>query len=866
MQPEEGEATGGPALPVPAPSTAQHLAEAQYLAEMGSWAWEEAHAQMTWSDGLYRLLGLEPQECEPSYQAYLDRVHPDDRATVEQAVTSAIREREAFEFDHRVLREGVEELWLRGRVHAVRNAQGDPERLVATALDVTASKSVEAWLRGQRDRMAAVAAVVESTDDSVIVTSPDGTILSWNEAARRLYGYTSAEAVGEHIGLILSAKQLARLPETIARLREERHVRIDSVDVHKDGSQVFASVTLSQVTDEAGRVVAHVGIARDVARGRREARTERQHVGQLAHLAFRDPLTGLANRWLLHDRLTQALARRGEFPTCVLLLDLDDFKTVNDISGHAAGDRLLAEVARRLVTCVREEDLVARLGGDEFAIVVHDGDPQQLAERMLQVLAEPVTVEGRRLVPGGSIGIAEEDGTADSQELLLRADVAMYEAKAAGKGCVARFTPSMAEAVRARAETEARLREAVGRDEIVVHYQPIVDVQAESVSRVEALVRWQRDGALVPPAEFLPLAEDTGLIVGIGREVLRQACAQLRDWLAQDPHRTLAVNVSAAQLHEPGFADYALAQLADNAIAAEHLVLEVTETLFLEVDARVIDELVALRAHGVRVSIDDFGTGYSSLGLLQALPVDSLKIDKSFVDLINTGDEDLPILTSIILMAHSLGLDVTAEGVETAAQATRLISLGCDYLQGYHFARPEPAQRAQAGAAAEALEALNALVGGDGTTAKILLIEDDPVWRLLVATALPLSGFDVTLAASGLEGLAQATREIPDCILIDLQLHDTDGLEVLRALRARPELAATAIVVITQTADRPVRAAAFAGGADDYVVKPVVMEHLTSRLRVAIRSARQSGAVRPDLICAPRPAPDPDLPSARTTT
>jgi predicted signal transduction protein with EAL and GGDEF domain len=314
-----------------------------------------------------------------------------------------------------------------------------------------------------------------------------------------------------------------------------------------------------------------------------------------------------------------------------------------------------------------------------------------VAERILAAFSVPVVVGGRQVTPSASIGVATSDGIMSSNELLMQADVAMYAAKAAGKGRMATFDAAMGNALRIRADLHEALRDAVCRGEIVVHYQPIYDVRTQSLSRVEALVRWQRPEGLLAPIEFLPLAEDTGLIVGIGQEVLRQTCEQMRGWLNEDASRSVSVNVSALQLAETNYAERVLGTLAAADVEPSQFSLEVTETLFLDPTPGLISRLDTLRSFGIRVSIDDFGTGYSSLGRLHTLPIDSIKIDKSFVDLIQEGDDALPIITSIVVMAHALGLDATAEGVETPHQAARLTALGCDYLQGYQFGRPVPA-------------------------------------------------------------------------------------------------------------------------------------------------------------------------------
>ncbi len=556
--------------------------------------------------------------------------------------------------------------------------------------------------------------LLDSIAQAVIGTTPEGVIVYWNGAAERLYGWERSEVLGRNVVELTVPEDLTGEAARIMEVLVAGETWSGDFRVRRrDGSSFTARVMDSPMLDEAGQLVGIIGIAFDVTQTRideanlqQSMQREREQAAQLAHLALHDPLTGLANRALLNDRLGHALAR-GAHPISVLLLDLDDFKSVNDVSGHAAGDQLLVEVARQLLRCVRAGDTVSRLGGDEFAIVIEDGDPDELARRLLDELSRPVVVENRFVVPAASIGIASGGGESTPKTLLVEADVAMYAAKAAGKGRAAHFTSSMAEVVRNRADLHNELRQAVVRDEIVVHYQPIMHVRSGSVSRMEALVRWQRAGALMPPSEFLPAAEETGLIIDIGREVLRQTCEQMGGWLAEDERRSVAVNVSARQLLEETFVEQVLSSCG---VRPSQLVLEVTESLFFEPGGGPCDQLAALRALGVRVSIDDFGTGYSSLGRLQTLPVDAVKIDRSFIEVIRTGDEDLPILASMLFMSHSLGLDVTAEGVETHHQAQRLIALGLDFLQGYHFARPQLAQAALTDAANQATATLEAAI------------------------------------------------------------------------------------------------------------------------------------------------------------
>ncbi|HUG84325.1 MAG TPA: EAL domain-containing protein [Euzebya sp.] len=555
--------------------------------------------------------------------------------------------------------------------------------------------------------------ILETANDAFIEVDADGLVTAWNRRAEEMFGWTAAEAVGRTlpdtiVPLQLHANHRKRMAAVLAGPVATEPVRaLDLTALRKDGSLIPIEVAM-WATWHQGQPSVNVS-ARDITERKDAEYRAVQQAAALEHQALHDPLTGLANRTLLRDRLGHALARRGR-DVAVLLLDLDDFKAVNDLSGHVAGDRLLVEVARRLKGCVRLGDTIARLGGDEFAVVIDQGEPSLLAARILDRLSVPLTIDDRQVIPMASIGIAAGTTGIGIEQLLLQADVAMYAAKAGGKGRVEHFNASMTDAIRMRADLHDALRQAVSRSEIVVHYQPIIDVGAQSVTRVEALCRWQRRDGLLPPSRFLRLAEETGLIIEIGHDVLRQACQQLHGWLSEDEGRTVAVNFSAVQLTEPDLAARVIATLSECGVKPSQLVLEVTESLFLDTTADLIDQLTALRGCGVSISIDDFGTGYSSLGRLHALPIDSVKIDRSFVDLITTSEGDLPIITSMVLMAHALGLEVTAEGVETLAQAERLTSLGCDYLQGFYFARTHAAQIAVTAATEDAMSAWHAML------------------------------------------------------------------------------------------------------------------------------------------------------------
>jgi diguanylate cyclase (GGDEF)-like protein len=425
--------------------------------------------------------------------------------------------------------------------------------------------------------------------------------------------------------------------------------------------------------------------------------------GELAHRAFHDPLTELPNRALLVERLQQALARgvRNGRTAAVLFVDLDDFKVINDSLGHRLGDQLLVGVAQRLRACVRPGDTAARLGGDEFVVLLEDMGSEDeaacVAERFLDGLQAPFVLEGHDVYVGASVGIATSRHAGTLPDDLLReADVAMYAAKAKGKRHYVVFDPAMEARPRERLALETDLRRALERGEFRLHYQPIVELNSGQIQGVEALLRWQHpERGVVSPSEFIPVAEETGLIVPIGRWVLLDACMQLRAWQTGDPAGEalfVSVNLAARQFMDPGLVEDVAAALRDSGLASSCLKLEITESAAMEAGIGTIQTLQALKGLGVQLAIDDFGTGYSSLSYLKRFPVDTLKIDRSFVDGLGSDPQDTAIVQSVIALARTLSLSVTAEGIETPKQLEELLALRCDEGQGYYFARPQPSE------------------------------------------------------------------------------------------------------------------------------------------------------------------------------
>jgi diguanylate cyclase (GGDEF)-like protein len=424
---------------------------------------------------------------------------------------------------------------------------------------------------------------------------------------------------------------------------------------------------------------------------------------RLSTLAYHDTLTELPNRLLFQDRLELAVAQshRHRKGLAVLFLDVDRFKVINDSLGHSVGDRLIRDVAARLRACVREGDTVARLGGDEFTVLLPDiqqaVDAAKVASKVLEALRMPFALDGRELFLTASLGISvyPDDGR-DAETLVKNADAAMYRAKEQGRDRYLLYTPALNATALERLALESSLRKALPNDELLLHYQPIVDVATRRVQGVEALLRWHHpERGLVPPADFIPLAEVTGLILAMGRWVLRTACAQARAWQAVLPGLRMSVNLSPREFQEPGLVGHVTDALADTGLHPHLLQLEITESSAMQNAQAASQTLGELRALGVGLSIDDFGTGYSSLSYLRRFPIDTLKIDQSFIRDIAADPDDAAIASAIVALARTLKLAVVAEGVETDEQLGFLVRHGCERAQGYLFSRPVPAERCE---------------------------------------------------------------------------------------------------------------------------------------------------------------------------
>ncbi len=540
-------------------------------------------------------------------------------------------------------------------------------------------------------------ALVQNGSDLVAVLDADSTSTFVSPSAASVLGASSAELTGERLVDLVHPDDVPRFVQLLATQRGGDDDLVQLRMRHGDGRSIVVEGVVSNLLADPN-VGGFVLTVRDV--------TERQALHEeLTRQAFRDSLTGLANRQLFKDRLEHALVPRRDGrapePLAVLFCDIDDFKHVNDSKGHGTGDRVLAQIAERISAAMGGGDTAARLGGDEFAVLMERAElveAQSMAEQLLRAVGEPLVVDGMAITVQASIGIAvAEPGASTAEDVVRNADVAMYWAKDSGKSTVAVYEASLHAADLDRLELRSDLQRAIRDDELVVHYQPTIVLQTGEISGFEALVRWQHPTrGLLPPAEFIPLAEETGLIACIGQMVLREACLAALSMQGVPRPPTMSVNVAAQQLAQPGFADDVLAVLVDTGLAPDRLVLEVTESVVLSELESVAPRLAALRDRGIRIAIDDFGTGYSSLAYLTSLPIDILKVDKSFVDRVTTDAQAASITEAILSMSRAMQLSTVAEGVEDPEQADWLRRAHCRVGQGFLWSRPLELEAARA--------------------------------------------------------------------------------------------------------------------------------------------------------------------------
>ena len=605
-------------------------------------------------------------------QSWAKFIHPEDREWVETLSYEIGQSHQDKDLIYRIINHRGEVRWLRDRAHLVYNQAGEAIRLDGIATDITAAKQSEKSLKESEERLNRI---ITTISDALLVVDHQGQIQFVNPAATELFDRTAEELLADTFGVPLAQTN----PTEINLCR-------------RDGQSLTVEMRVADIVWAGSN--SYLVSLRDV--------TERQlAIEQLNYHATHDSLTGLPNRLLFLERLGAVLTK-GKLNThrehfAVLFLDLDGFKTINDSLGHGCGDLLLQEIAQRLQKCLRPSDTLARLGGDEFTMLV-EGIPGvsgaiAVAQRIHEQFNQPFLLQGQEIFTNTSIGIAlGHVHYRHPQEILRDADTAMYEAKLKGKGCSIIFDPAMHEQVVVRLQRENDLRRAVERQEFELYYQPIIALDTGRLSGVEALARWAHpDLGPIPPQEFIAIAEDTGLILPLGHWILGEACRQvghLQTLVNSGTTLKVSVNISSRQLRDPRLLGQIDQVLAEAAFDPQLLKLEITESILMDNLAVATEVLMALRQRHIEICLDDFGTGYSSLSYLHRFPINTLKIDRSFIMHMCPNDENAEIVRTIITLAHTLGLDVIAEGIETDIQLAQLRWLGCEYGQGYYFARP----------------------------------------------------------------------------------------------------------------------------------------------------------------------------------
>ena len=657
----------------------------------GLWDWNISEDRTYFSPAFFRILGYQPGEIHLDGRFWASRIHPEDKARVIGTLKTYVADGgAALALEYRMQTKDGQWIWVLGRGGVVeRDAQGRAVRLTGTNVDITERKLNEFNLR-------LAANVFTFAREGITITDRQGNIVEVNETFTRITGYKREEVLGKNPRILKSGRQGEEFYQNMWKtLLDKGYWSGEVWNRRKNGEIYPETLTISAVRDADGTPQHFVGLFADIT-------SIKEHQHQLERIAHYDALTNLPNRLLLADRLRQGIAqsqRRGR-SLAVAYLDLDGFKEVNDRHGHEAGDELLIEISKRMKAVLREGDTLARIGGDEFVAVLVDldglDDAYPILDRLLEAASEPVTIHHLTIAVSASIGITlcPQDGV-EADQLLRHADQAMYQAKQAGKNRHHMFDVTHDQALKAQNETVSGIRRALESGEMVLYYQPKVNIKTGEVIGAEALIRWQHpDKGLLLPAAFLPVIEDHPLSVPLGEWVIVTALSQLETWLEAGFDMTVSVNVGARLLQQSDFVSRLSGLLATHPkVPPALLELEILETSLLAELTVITERMRACQKVGVRFALDDFGTGYSSLTYLRHLPAELIKIDQTFVRDMLIDPEDLAIVSGVVGLASAFRRQVIAEGVETEAHGAQLLELNCQLAQGYGIAKPMPADR-----------------------------------------------------------------------------------------------------------------------------------------------------------------------------
>ncbi len=665
----------------------QRVRLSQLYGGIGTWEFNFLTKSQIWSEAITLQLGF-PDLANPTWDDFLNVVHADDRSMLTEEIERQIVQEDSLDVEYRILDTQGKVRWMRSIGKVDLKSAGHPITMQGTVQEITKQKDAEHDLH--------IAATAFESQEGMMVTNADNIILRVNKAFTTITGYSSENAIGKKSSILSSGRHDAIFFDAMwNEIYTNSYWEGELWNKRKNGEIYPQKLTITAVKDANNIVTNYVGTLIDITKNK-------QAEQEIEALAYYDPLTHLPNRRLMMDRINHAMAAsaRSEKKGALLFLDLDHFKTLNDTLGHDMGDILLQQVATRLTSCIREDDTVSRFGGDEFVVLLEGlsvmpieaaTQSEEIANKFLNYINQPYHLSGHVYTSSTSIGITLFNGHQSGvEELLKQADIAMYQAKNDGRNAIRFFNPQMQTKITAHAKLESELRQAVEQQQFQLHYQIQVDNSLHPLG-AEALIRWNHPTrGIVSPLDFIPLAEQNGAILTIGRWVIDTACAQLKVW-QQDTltcDLTLSINVSAKQFHQPDFITQINTAIQRHDINPSLLKLELTESLLLNDIEDTIANMKALAKIGIQFSLDDFGTGYSSLQYLKKLPLYQLKIDKSFIDNIVTDSDDQSIVSTIIVMAHSLGLNVIAEGVETSEQQQLLLTKGCTLYQGYLYSKP----------------------------------------------------------------------------------------------------------------------------------------------------------------------------------
>ncbi|MCW8895858.1 MAG: EAL domain-containing protein [Sulfurimonas sp.] len=664
------------------------LNKAQQLANIGHWELDLVNNSLYWSDEVYRIFGLEPQEFGATYEAFLNYIHPDDLELVNDSYTNSFEKKHGYHVEHRIIRKNGEIGFVEERCEHEFDKDGNPIRSIGTVHDITKQKIAQ-------NELLLASAVFEKMSDGVLITDANEQIITINSAFTKISGYDIEEIIGKKPNMLSSGWHDDIFYGALWHdVNKKGHWEGEIIDRKKNGELYTAESRIIALRNDDGILTNYISIISDIS--------EKKQQEELIHnLAYFDSLTELPNRVLFEERFVSRIPtlKRNNKKAALIFIDMDNFKNINDTLGHLTGDKFLVEVSKTIQGVIREEDTFARLGGDEFTIMLEGIDSAidvvPVVEKIINSFNKPILVDGKKLYTGASIGISiYPDDATSYEELVKMADTAMYQVKDSGKNSYKFYSQSMNDKITERLLIENDLRNAINNNELFLEYQPQISLETKSVYGMEALVRWNHpEIGLIRPDQFIGISEETGQISKIGLWVAKQAISDTKKLHETGQKLIVSINVSSKQLEDESFVDD-ICNIADEiGLDKSYIDLEITESHLMnniEISLVILKEL---DAKGFKLSIDDFGTGYSSLSYLKKLPVKTIKIDRSFVLDIDTDEDDRSIVGTIIAMARALGKDVIAEGSETQEHVDTLKFLHCRKVQGYFFSRPFPIEK-----------------------------------------------------------------------------------------------------------------------------------------------------------------------------